>query len=170
MIRCLLHDRPNRETNYWGREEPLTYVFIFDYLFDCAILVVALGIFDRHCNMQGLWLRHANSQLQHVGSSSLTRDRTLAPCIGSLESQPLDHQGGGPGIVTLSGSQLTEKMVDSCPERPILPELEFRVLLYQKGRESSQTLPGFISLYRDRGKFFCPAVIHRRPCQDVSCS
>lgn len=61
MIRCLLHDRPNRETNYWGREEPLTYVFIFDYLFDCAILVVALGIFDRHCNMQGLWLRHANS-------------------------------------------------------------------------------------------------------------
>ena len=28
----------------------------------------------------------------HVGSSSLTRDRTWAPCIGSAESQPL-HQG-----------------------------------------------------------------------------
>ena len=29
----------------------------------------------------------------HVGSSSLTRDRTRAPCIGSTESYPLDHQG-----------------------------------------------------------------------------
>ena len=25
--------------------------------------------------------------------SSLTRDQTQAPCIGSVESQPLDHQG-----------------------------------------------------------------------------
>ena len=29
----------------------------------------------------------------HVGSSSLTRDWTRAPCIGSTESYPLDHQG-----------------------------------------------------------------------------
>ena len=29
----------------------------------------------------------------HEGSSSLTRDRTWAPCIGSSESQPLRHQG-----------------------------------------------------------------------------
>ena len=29
----------------------------------------------------------------HVGPSSLTRDRTLAPCIGSVESYPLHHQG-----------------------------------------------------------------------------
>ena len=33
-----------------------------------------------------LHLPHANSELQHVGSSSLTRDRTRAPCIGSVES------------------------------------------------------------------------------------
>ena len=26
-------------------------------------------------------------------SSSLTRDRSRAPCIGSAESYPLDHQG-----------------------------------------------------------------------------
>ena len=45
------------------------------------------------CNMQDLQLWHANSQLWHVGSNSLTRDRTWAPCIGSAESQPLDHQG-----------------------------------------------------------------------------
>ena len=29
----------------------------------------------------------------HVGSSSLTWDRTRAPCIGSVESYPLRHQG-----------------------------------------------------------------------------
>ena len=32
-------------------------------------------------------------QLWHVGSNSLTRDLTQVPCIGSLESQSLDHQG-----------------------------------------------------------------------------
>ena len=28
-----------------------------------------------------------------MGSSSLTRDQSQAPCIGSMESYPLDHQG-----------------------------------------------------------------------------
>ena len=28
-----------------------------------------------------------------MGSSSLTRDQTQAPCVGSVESEPLDHQG-----------------------------------------------------------------------------
>ena len=32
----------------------------------------------------------------HAGSSSLTRDRTLAPCIGSADAYPLDHQGSPP--------------------------------------------------------------------------
>ena len=32
--------------------------------------------------------------MQHAGSSSLTRDQTQTPCIGSTESWPLDHQGG----------------------------------------------------------------------------
>ena len=31
--------------------------------------------------------------MQHVGSSSVTRDQTRAPCIGSVESQLLDRQG-----------------------------------------------------------------------------
>ena len=39
------------------------------------------------CGMQTL------SCSMHVGSSSLTRDRTQAPCIGSMESYPLCHQG-----------------------------------------------------------------------------
>ena len=38
-------------------------------------------------------IRDLSSSLQHVGSSSLTRDRTWAPCIGSPEFQPLDYQG-----------------------------------------------------------------------------
>ena len=29
----------------------------------------------------------------HAGSSSLIRDQTQAPCIGSVNSYPLDHQG-----------------------------------------------------------------------------
>ena len=38
------------------------------------------------CGMQDLL-----SSLRHVRSSSLTRDRTQARCIGSAESWPLDH-------------------------------------------------------------------------------
>ena len=37
-------------------------------------------------------LQCVNSELQHVESSSLTQGQTWAPCIGSLECQPLDHQ------------------------------------------------------------------------------
>ena len=60
----------------------------------------------------GLSCSNMNSQLQHVGSinSSLTRDRTWAPCIGSLELQPLDHQGG-PRFQDFRLLQLTVIMV-----------------------------------------------------------
>ena len=37
---------------------------------------------------------------QHVGSSFLIRDGTWMPCNGSVESQPLGHQGS-PRIVFL---------------------------------------------------------------------
>ena len=33
------------------------------------------------------------TQFQHVGSNSLTRDRTQASCTGSMESQLLEDQG-----------------------------------------------------------------------------
>ena len=39
-----------------------------------------------------LFLAAPGSQLWHVGSISLTRDRTWACCIGSPESQPLDQR------------------------------------------------------------------------------
>ena len=59
--------------------------FLFPYL---AVPGLSRG-------MQDLWslLRHLNPWLQRVGPSFLTRDGTLAPCIGSMTSYPLDHQG-----------------------------------------------------------------------------
>ena len=56
----------------------LTFIYFIIYLFGCV----------------GSQLWHVGLfQLQHVESSSLTRDQTRAPSIGSAESQPLDHQG-----------------------------------------------------------------------------
>ena len=70
---------------------------IFVCLFVCLfwlhwVLVVACGIFIAACGIFscGVWELSCG---MHVGSSSLTRDRTWAPCIGSTESYPLDHQG-----------------------------------------------------------------------------
>ena len=40
------------------------------------------------------------SLLGHVGSSSLIRDQIQVPCIGSMVSYPLDHQGS-PGLTAL---------------------------------------------------------------------
>ena len=65
----------------------LDFQFFFKNMYLCiwlhGVLVVACRIFS--CNMR--------TQVRHVGSSSLTRDQTCAPCIGSSESQPLDQQG-----------------------------------------------------------------------------
>ena len=57
--------------------------FLFTYL-------AALGLSRV---TEDLWssLRHLNPWCG-VGPSLLTRDGTLAPCIGSMESYPLDHQ------------------------------------------------------------------------------
>ena len=60
------------------------------------------------CGMRDLQLWHANFQLRHVESSSLTRDGTWAACIGSAESQPLDHQGS-PGCKFLFASNFKQK-------------------------------------------------------------
>ena len=55
------------------------------YLWHVGCLFVVCRLLS--CGMQTL------SCGMHVGSSSLTRDQTWAPCIGSAESYPLDHQG-----------------------------------------------------------------------------
>ena len=63
-------------------------IYYFIYL---AVLGLICSTWDLQLWHLQLW--HVNSQLQHVGSSSLTRDGTWAPGIGSSESQPLGHQG-----------------------------------------------------------------------------
>ena len=82
------------------------YIYLFVWL--CRDLVAAQGIFVATCRIFscGMWdlqLQHVGSQLWHVGSSSLTRDETWAPCIGSVESQPLDHQRSSPQPVLNNG-------------------------------------------------------------------
>ena len=57
------------------------------------IYFIHLAVPGLSCGMRDLQLRHMNSELQHVGSSSLSRDRTWAPCFGNVESQPLGQQG-----------------------------------------------------------------------------
>ena len=70
------------------------------YLF---IFLVALGL---SCGRRAPRLRLSGSLVaahgllscgMHVGSSSPTRDRTQAPCIGSAESHPLRHKGSPSG-------------------------------------------------------------------------
>ena len=70
----------------------LVFFLIFIYLFIwlCRVLVVAGSLLS--C---GMWTLSCG---MHVGSSSLTRDRAWAPCIVSVESYPLCHQGS-PGSV-----------------------------------------------------------------------
>ena len=65
------------------RGVPRDYYFLNKYLF---IYLAARETFHLHCGMRNLSLRH-------VGSSALTRDQTKVPCIGSLKSLPLHHQG-----------------------------------------------------------------------------
>ena len=67
----------------------------FEILF---IYLVALGqLWLAGSLVAARWLLSCGMQTlscgMHVGSSSLTRDWTRAPCIGSSESQPLHHLG-----------------------------------------------------------------------------
>ena len=50
----------------------------------CQVLAEAWGIF--WCNADLQWSFN-------VGSNSLAKDENQAPCIGSVESWPLDHKG-----------------------------------------------------------------------------
>ena len=63
----------------------VSYLFIYLFIWLHWVFVAARGLLS--CGMQTL------SCGMHVGSSSLTRDQTWAPCIGSMESYPLHHQG-----------------------------------------------------------------------------
>ena len=50
----------------------------------------------------------------YVGSSSPTRDRTWAPCIGSAGSYPLDHQGSPTTLIFEESKQLSCRCPTAC--------------------------------------------------------
>ena len=63
--------------------------------FDSSFLFLYISIVSlRHSFfLKCIYLAASGVKLQHMGSSSLTKPQTRAPCIKSLASQPLDHQG-----------------------------------------------------------------------------
>ena len=66
----------------------LSFFFnIYLFIWLRQVLLAAGGLLS--CGMQ-------------VGSSSLTRDQTRVPCIGSTESYPLRHQGSPQTFLSLS--------------------------------------------------------------------
>ena len=76
------------------------FVLIFIFLFWlCWVIVAAQGVFTEACGLFSCDMQTLSCGMQtlscsmHAGSSSPTRDRTQAPCIGSAVSYPLDHQG-----------------------------------------------------------------------------
>ena len=73
----------------------LNYLYFKKYLFIYCLFLFILAVPGLSCSMQVLLVAACGllSCSMHVGSSSPTRDQTLAPCIGSMESYPLDHQG-----------------------------------------------------------------------------
>ena len=66
------------------------------------------GFFKRfiYLVVPGLCCSIRDLQLQHVGSSSLTRDRTWASCTRSMESQLLDHQGRPKTMMLMSSGSV----------------------------------------------------------------
>ena len=62
------------------------FFFIFKFTWLHQVLVGLYGTFDSITGYRIFWLWLMNSQLQHVRSSSPTRNRTQALCTGSAES------------------------------------------------------------------------------------
>ena len=75
-------------------QEYNSFITSLNYLL-CWVLAAAHRILSLQCNMQGLLVAVCGllSCSMHVGSSSPTRDWTQAPCIGTVDSYPLDHHG-----------------------------------------------------------------------------
>ena len=67
--------------------------YLFIYLFWLRwVLAATCGKFIATCGLLSCRMRTPSGSM-HSGSSSPTRGQTWAPCIGSTESYPLDHQG-----------------------------------------------------------------------------
>ena len=109
---------------------------LFICLFVCLFIYI-LAAPGLSCSTQGLLVAAYGllSCGMHVGSSFLTRDQTPAPCVGSVESYPLDHQGS-PSLSLYSlhsermfpwkarapvlGSDMGQNPPPRCQHRPFL--------------------------------------------------
>lgn len=81
------------------------------FIWPHRVLAVACGRFS--CSPQTAWLLH-------MGSSSLSRNRTRTPCAGSSESQSLDQQGSPcPGTRSRAprGRALLDHRASGPPQR-----------------------------------------------------
>ena len=93
---------------------------------------LSCGTQDLRCSMQAFscGMRTLSCSM-HVGSSSPTRDATQAPCIGSVESYPLDHQGSPQNylLISIKNPDFDSDCVESTDQ--------FRQDLHLKKTESS---------------------------------
>ena len=127
---------------------PQTYIFlkfIFIYLFILPVPGLCCGMQNLHCGMQGLLFCvcvcvacRLLSCGMHVESSSPTRDRTQAPCIGSRESYPLDCQGSPPTNILSRGSQTRRTQTVGCSRQSARTAPQ----TYTRGNQDSVTLAG----------------------------
>ena len=79
-----------------------------------------------------MWTRSCGT---HVGSSSLTRYRTQAPCIGSVESYPLCHQGSPPSLRFYCKQVSLLYFTYGCNQLPLswaLGQVNFWVWLFKR--------------------------------------
>ena len=101
------------------------------------VLVATHTIFSLRCDMWILQLWHMNSQLQHVGSSSLTRDQTQCPLhwehgilaiVPPRKSQKLHDVAAAAAKSLQSCPTLCNPIDSSPPGSPVGGILQARIL------------------------------------------
>ena len=87
--------KKTKQNNQTGSCSQLWYFITSLFIYFLNIYLFILAVPGLSCNMWDLLI--AACRLLSCGmravSSSPTRDRTQDPCIGSVESYPLNHQG-----------------------------------------------------------------------------
>ena len=95
---------------------------------------MAHGIFVAACRLLSCGMR--------AGSSSPMRDQTRAPCIGSVESYPLDHQGSPSHTIlnarnnNIVNRQNTSNIASSVISKCLRQEISLGAAQYIPGRLS----------------------------------
>ena len=83
---------------FYDSQQQANILQVFVQVQFCLVTSVSLSLFFSPLNIYLFGasrpqLLRGGSSLRHAGSSSLTRNQTWVPCVGSSESQPLEHQG-----------------------------------------------------------------------------